>query len=89
MKNYISDLLIALDHPTPKRRQLSPHRCKDIQYGSKVQQAHEEDTSPPLEADGIKRVQQIIGARLWIGRAVNNKLLVALSAIGSQQASAT
>ena len=26
---------------------------------------------------------------LWIGRAVNNKLLVALSAIGSQQASAT
>ena len=31
----------------------------------------------------------IVGALLWIGRAVNNKLLVALSAIGSQQAAAT
>jgi hypothetical protein len=37
----------------------------------------------------VKRVQKIVGALLWIGRAVNNKLLVALSAIGSQQASAT
>ena len=30
-----------------------------------------------------------MGGLLWVGRAVNNKLLVALSAIGSQQASAT
>ena len=30
-----------------------------------------------------------MGALLWIGRAVKNKLLVALSAIGSKQASAT
>ena len=29
-----------------------------------------------------------MGALLWIGHAVNNKLLVALSAISSQQASA-
>ena len=32
---------------------------------------------------------KIVGASLWIGPAVNNKLLVALSAIESQQASAT
>ena len=30
-----------------------------------------------------------MGALLYVGRAVNNKLLVALSAIGSQQAEAT
>ena len=30
-----------------------------------------------------------MGALLWIGRALNNKLLVALSAIVPQQASAT
>ena len=29
-----------------------------------------------------------VGALLWIGRAVNNKLRVALSAIGYQQAAA-
>ena len=89
MKNYITNLLIALNHPMPKKPQLSPHRCKEIKYGSKVQHALEEDTSSPLDPAGIQRVQQIVGALLWIGRAVNNKLLVALSAIGSQQASAT
>ena len=30
-----------------------------------------------------------MGALLYVGRAVNNKLLVALSAIGAQQAAAT
>ena len=45
--------------------------------------------SSPLDPSGIQRVQQIVGALLWIGQAVNNKLLVALSGIGSQQASAT
>ena len=28
----------------------------------------------PLEKAGIQRVQMILGALLWIGRAVNNKL---------------
>ena len=49
----------------------------------------EEDTSKPLNDAGIIRVQTIVGALLWIGRAVKNKLLVALSEIGSQQASST
>ena len=46
-------------------------------------------TRPPLLTPLPQRVQKIMGALLWIGRAMNNKLLVALSAIGSQQASAT
>ena len=89
MKNYIANLLVALNHPAPKKPQLSPHQCREIKYGSKVQHAHEEDTSAPLDPSGIQRVQKIVGSLLWIGRAVNNKLLVALSAIGYQQASAT
>ena len=48
-----------------------------------------EDTSKPLNEAGIRQVQTIVGALLCIGRAMNNKLLVELSAIGSQQASAT
>ena len=47
------------------------------------------DTSPPLNDKGIKRFQGIVGALLYVGRSVNNKLLVALSAIGAQQAAAT
>ena len=38
---------------------------------------------------GIKRIQGILGALLYVGRAVNNKLIVALRSIGAQQASAT
>ena len=47
------------------------------------------DTSPPLNEKGIKRIQGIVGALLYVGRAFNNTLLVALSAIGAQQAAAT
>ena len=78
-----------MGHPRPKKLQFSPHMCKPINYGSKVQMAPESDTFKPLNAAGIWRVQKIVGALLWIGKAVNNKLLVALSIIGSQQASAT
>ena len=49
----------------------------------------EDDTSAPLNASGIKRVQGIVGALLYYARAVDNKLLVALNAIGTQQAAAT
>ena len=51
--------------------------------------AQPEDTIPSLDDKGIKRVQGIVGTLLYVGRAVNNKLLVALSAIGAQQAAAT
>ena len=54
-----------------------------------MQKALEEDTSAPLPSDGIKRVQGIVGMLLYYDRAVDNKLLVALNAIGTQQAAAT
>ena len=51
--------------------------------------AHIEDTSPPLDEAVIKRIQEIIGAFLFYGRAADNKLLVTLNLIGTQQAAAT
>ena len=47
------------------------------------------DTIPPLNDKGIKRVQGIVGALLYVGISVNIKLLVSLSAIGAQKAAAT
>ena len=49
----------------------------------------EDDTSVPLNAAGIKRVQGIFGALLYYARAVDNKLLVALNAIGTHKSAAT
>ena len=89
MKCYIVDLLLGLGHAKPVKPQLYPHKSKDIKYGSSIQLSPEEDTSSQLDKSGVTRVQMVVGALLWIGRAVNNKLLVALSAIGSQQAAET
>ena len=50
---------------------------------------HEEDTRPPLDEAGIKRIQAIVGDVLFYGKDVNNKLLVTLNSIGTQQAAAT
>ena len=46
------------------------------------------DTSPTLYDKVIKIFQVIVGALLYVERSVNNKLLEALSAIGSQQEAA-
>jgi hypothetical protein len=89
MEGYIRDLLIKYGHPAPTKPQLSPFKSKPIAYGNKSQLVSEEEPSPSLDDAGIKRVQGIVGAVLYYARAVNNKLLVGLSAIGTQQAAAT
>ena len=89
MKGYIAKVLLKYGHPLPKKPQLSPYRHQEISYGAKEQLAPEDDNSPPLDSQGTKRVQGIVRALLYYARAVDNKLLVRLSAIGSQQASAT
>ena len=61
-------------------------------YGTKFQYTSGPDNShppPPLEASGILRVQSSVGALLSYARADENKLLVSLSELGQQQASAT
>ena len=47
------------------------------------------DNIPTLNDKGIKRFQGVVGALIYLGRSVNNKLLAALSATCSQQAAAT
>ena len=88
MDSYLIKILISLGHPIPKKWQLSPHKHLPIQYGSGPQY-EKDDPSPLLNKHGILRIQRIVGGILYYGRAVNNKLLVELSEIGSQQASAT
>ena len=68
---------------------MSPHKHRPIYYGAIQQLVQTTDTSQTRNEKGIKRIQGIMGALLYAGRAVNNKLLVELSASGAQQASAT
>ena len=89
MDGYISNLLLKFVHEAPTKPQLSPHRHSKIIHGSKGKFTAEEDTSPKLTDAGIKRVQAIVGALLYYACAVNNRLLVGLSAIGDQHEVAT
>ena len=89
MRTYIDTLLLTLDWPKPRKRQLSPFIAAPIAYGQKTQFTPEEDTSAPLSAKRLLRVQKIIGSLLYYARAVDNKLLVALNAISARQSKAT
>jgi hypothetical protein len=53
-----------------------------------VQTPLEVDSSPQLDAKGIKRVQQIVGSILYYARAVDMTILMALSAIAVEQTKA-
>ena len=89
MKGYIAKVLLKYGHPITKKLKLSQHKHREVIYGAKEQLAPEDDTTPPLDSQGKKRVQGIVGALFSYARAVDNKLLVGRSAIGSQQAAAT
>ena len=89
MDGYIANLILKYGHKASDKPQLSLHRHRKINYGSKEQLVAEEDTSPKLNNEGIKRVHAIVGALLYYTRAFHNRLLVGLSIIGAQQAAAT
>ena len=90
MKGYINDVCTRFGHPDPRKPEHSPHLHWEIIYSAKQQYANNDvDTSPPLDVTCIKWCQGVIGCLLYYARAVDNKLLMTLSAIGASQASAT
>ena len=89
MPDTIKDICLKYGHTPPTKPQHAPHKHREIVYGAKIQLSPEEDTSAPLDAAGIRRIQGIIGSLLYYARAVDNKLLMTLSALGAQQAAAT
>jgi hypothetical protein len=76
-------------HPTPSRPQNSPHPHAITIYGAKAQFVTAADDSPPLDKAGQKFIQAVTGTLLYYARAVVPTILVALSAIASQQANPT
>ena len=88
MDEYIFELRNKYQHMTPKKPQYSPHKNRPIDYGATQELVQPTNTIQTLNEKGMKRIQGIVGAKIYVVRAVNNKLLVALSAIGAQQAAA-
>ena len=84
MDEYIVNLRVKFNHADPRKPQHSPYKHAPIIYGAKIQYAADPDESAPLDKAGILRIQSIVGALLFYGRAVDNKLLVSLSKLGQR-----
>ena len=89
MESYIRASLKKYGHSLPPKPQHSPHRKCKIRYSSTQKLFLDNDTSPALDICGICRVQAIVGYLLYYRRSVENKLIVALSDIGTQQSKTT
>jgi hypothetical protein len=66
-----------------------PHKCLPIAYGANAQLTPDADTSELLDKHRKHCIQDIVILLLYYAPAVDNKLLVALSAIAVQQSCAT
>jgi hypothetical protein len=89
MPGYINNILIKFKHPMPSKPCRLPYKCLPIAYGAKAQMTLEADTTELLDNHRKRCVQEIFGSLLYYTRAMNNKLLVALSAIAAHQSCAT
>jgi hypothetical protein len=89
MPGYISSLLLKYKYPHLTKPWLSPYKCLPTAYGSKSHITPDPDASELLNANCKHCVQEILGSLLYYAQVVNNKLLVALSAIAARQAKAT
>ncbi len=73
------------EHIMPFRLQTCPYSPEPKKFGTEAQSPLPLDSSPKLDAKGIKRVQQIVESILYYVRAVDMTVLMALSAIAVEQ----
>ena len=89
MPGYIKKKLKEYEHIMPKKLQRCPYSPEPKRFGTEAQAPLPPDSSPKLDAKGIKRVQQIVGSILYYARAVDMTVLMALSSIAVEQTTAT
>ena len=90
MPGYCIEALTRFRHEASSSKRMDqPHKHVIPTYGAKVQYAKDADTSPKLGPTDKLFIQQVTGTFLYYARAVDATMLVALSAIASEQASPT
>jgi hypothetical protein len=89
MPGYVEKALKRFQHPAPAEPEDAPSPWELPKYGAKVQFAALPDTSKPLPPAEAKRIQEVVGTFLYLARAVDCTMLVALGTLASQQASGT
>ncbi len=85
MPGYMKQKLQEYEHVTGNKRQTCPYSPKPKTFGTEAQAPLSHNTSPHLNAKGIKHVEWIVGSILYHARAVDMKVLMALSSISVKQ----
>ncbi len=86
---YLPKALLRFNHPQPKKKQNLSYPHVALQYEAKIQYTPDANNSPPLNKEETKYIQVVAGTLLYYGRAVDNTILPALSAIATDQAQPT
>ena len=89
MPGYVKKALKRFQHQLPTKPQNQPQPHIPPKYGAKVQYAEPEDTTPKLNKDEKKFIQEVTGTFLFYARAIDSTMLTALSALASEQANPT
>ena len=89
MPNYIQDALKRFKQEKHKIWKGSLHKHTVPNYGAKQQFEEAEPNDLVLGKETLKKNQQVLGTFLYYARAVDTTMIVALSAISSEQASPT
>ena len=88
MNSYYEKALTRSRHKHQKIMD-QPHKHAILVYGIKVQHAKEANTSAKLNTANKLFIQQVTGIFLYYAQAVDATMLVALSAIASDQSAPT
>jgi hypothetical protein len=89
MPGYVQATLEEFKHPLTAPIEHQPYLHASPQYGVALQLTDPTDDSPLLDDDGNKQLQRLTGKFLYYARAVDNTMLVALSALALQQTKGT
>jgi hypothetical protein len=89
MPGYIKMKLQEYEHIMPKNLQTCPYLPEPKKFGTEAQAPLPLDSTPILDAKGIKCVQKNVGSILYYAHAVNMMVLMALSSIAVEQTKAT
>ena len=89
MPNYISKIRQRFNHREPSKPEHSPYKAPPRKYGLGAQDPIPPDDTAEIDEKRVRVVQQVIGGCLYYARAVDDTILMALSAIASEQAAAT
>jgi hypothetical protein len=89
MPGYIKKKLQEYDHIMPRKLQQCPYSLEPKKFGMEAQTPHPPNSTPKLDAKGIRHVQKIVGRILFYARAVDMMVLMALSSIVTEQTKAT